>query len=144
MTRTSLRKAKRRLAVLWFVASALLIALILIQTITGKYQNLVSQAWSWLLPTVMPTLSLVVAVLVSDQLGRNPHERAADPFLLGLCYGLSLFYLLAVAAVIVFYKFSGFGPLKFMQASSIFLGPLQGLVSAALAAFFVKEKTKSG
>ncbi|MDB4991652.1 MAG: hypothetical protein JWN04_6830, partial [Myxococcaceae bacterium] len=57
---------KRRLATLWFSVSGFLFVLVLAQSVSGKWGTQVKDAWSWLFPTILPTLSLIVGVLAAD------------------------------------------------------------------------------
>ena len=57
-------------------------------------------------------------------------------FKLALC--LSVTYFLVVLATIVLQPFSSVPPLELLDMSNLWLGPLQGLVTGVLGAFFVK------
>jgi hypothetical protein len=88
----------------------------------------------------MPTLSLIIAVLVLDQLGKGVQmPRTADRFLFRLSIGLSAFYLLLILLSILIQPFTPLPPLQLMQQSNLWLGPLQGLVVGAMGAFFIKS-----
>ena len=56
--------AKRRLAVVWFGGAGLLCLLVALQSVRGVYTGETEKAWAWLLPSIMPTLSLIIGVLV--------------------------------------------------------------------------------
>ncbi len=133
---------KRRLAALWFGGAATLFLLLIVQSTLGRYADRTSDAWSWFLPTIMPTLSLIIGVLVIDAVGRSVAANA-DRFLFRLTLGISTCYLLAVLLVIVMQPFSELEPIDLMNQSNLWLGPLQGLVAAALGAFFVKAPESS-
>ena len=130
--------AKRRLSVVWFTGAALLSILMIGQTILGHYED-AEDAWSWLLPGIVPTLSLIVGVLVVDALGKGAADRRVDRFMFRVALGLSLFYLLLVAAPVLMQPFAQLPPGELLKLSNLWLAPAQGLVSAALAAFFVKK-----
>jgi hypothetical protein len=131
-------RCKRRLATVWFALSGVIFLLLVVQTVMGHYGSKATDAWGWFLPNVMPTLSLIVAVLVLDQMGKSVHTRTADRFLFRLAIGLSCAYLLLILLSILIQPFAPLPPLELMQQSNLWLGPLQGLVAAALGAFFVK------
>src|SRR5215472_7649405 len=65
---------QKKLGALWFSVAALLFLFLVIQSVLGVYryrtetgvQDLTSDAWGWFLPTLMPTLSLIVAVFATD------------------------------------------------------------------------------
>lgn len=135
----SMAAAKRRLSVVWFTGAGLLFLVMIVQTIFGHYGEDAEDAWGWLLPGVLPTLSLIIGVLVMDALGKSVKARAVDAFMFWTAFGLSVFYLLMVALPILVQPFTESEPLAVLRQSNLWLGPMQGLVSAALAAFFVKS-----
>ena len=131
--------SRRRLATVWFIGAGLLFVLLLLQSIFGKFGDKASEAWYWLLPTIMPTLSLIMGVLVSDTLG-SVKTNTVDQFMFRLSFFLSIAYMLVVSLTILLSPFSEQPPLELMNLSNLWLGPFQGLVSAALGAFFVSRK----
>jgi hypothetical protein len=136
----SLVRCKNWLTILWFTGSGFLFILLLIQGVLGHYGEKANEAWSWLLPTIMPTLSLIIGVLVSDAANKGAETQTVDRFLFILSFILSLVYLVAVALSILLQPFTSVNPLELMRQSNFWLGPFQGLVSAAIGAFFVKRK----
>ncbi len=66
--RIALSKAQRRLTIIWFIGSGFLFLLLMIQTLVGRYADKANEAWSWLLPTFMPTLSLMIGALSGNNL----------------------------------------------------------------------------
>ena len=132
---------KRRLATLWFLASGFLFLVVTTQTIFGKYGDQATDAWGWLLPTILPTLSLILGVLVMDARGKVVREQEVDRFLFDLTVGLSAVYLLMVALTIFVQPLVSTGAIALMKQSKLWLGPFQGLVSGSMGAFFVKGKS---
>jgi len=131
---------KRKLATLWFVWWIALFLIFLLQSIFGNYGQNWDTAWGWFLPAVIPTLSLIVGVLVMDASGQSVQQREVDRFLFRLTFGLSVVYLLTVSSAIFLQPFAELPPLELMQQYNVFLGIFQGLVSAALGAFFVRAE----
>jgi len=136
----SLMKCKKMLTTLWFIGSGFLFILLLIQANLGHYGEKANEAWGWLLPTIMPTLMLIIGVLVIDVGNKEVETQTVDRFLFILSFILSLVYLVGVASSILFQPFTSLIPLELMKQSNFWLGPFQGLVSGALGAFFVKRK----
>jgi hypothetical protein len=138
--------AKKRLALIWFTGSGILFLILLIQTFFNHYGTQVDQAWSWLLPSVLPTLSLIVGVLASDVTQRDRVDTQMDRFLVRCAIGFSVVYLVVVLAAILLQPVStGVTPLTLMHRSQLFLSPFQGLVTALLGVFFVKQgKNETG
>lgn len=136
--RMSLRKAEWRLATLWLVAAGAILLILVGQSYAGLYLDRVQEAWGWFLPTVMPTLSLIVGVLVAEGLRDVREDRRLDRRLYSLALGLSAAYLLLVtvsllAAGLLAHRTPS---VELLQRSNLWLGPVQGLVAAALGVVF--------
>lgn len=132
-------KCKKYLASLWFMAAAVLFVLMLLQTTLGHYRDKAADAWGWLLPALMPTLSLVIGVLVTELLGKNADGKKCSSYLFKLTFGISALYLVALLLQLLLQPFSPAGPLDSMKQSQLWLAPFQGMVAAVMGAFFVKD-----
>lgn len=141
----SRQTAQKTLALIWFSFGALLFITIFLQTILGYYDDRANEVWSWFLPTTMPTLSLIAGVLAAEALGANIRAKSVDVFIFNLSLILSVVYLLMVSLVI-FLKpvLSIQDPLEVMRLSNLGLGPFQGLVSACIGIFFIKDRKVLG
>lgn len=140
--RLTRRSSKWWLTALWFAGAGVVFAVLVVQSLRGVYEPRTADAWAWFLPTVMPTLSLIVGVLVADM--RNTAalasaDAAIDPPLFWLGSGLSALYLLLVAVTILSQPFLSAPPLELMQRSLQWIVPMQGLTVAALGAFFRRD-----
>ena len=133
---------KKRLAILWICGAGVSFFILFVQSIMDHYGDDVPDAWAWLLPTIMPTLSLIIGVLVADAMGRSMQMETVDIFIYRLAFYLSLTYLLVVAMQLFAQPFSPIPPLELMRKSNLWLGPYQGLVSACLGAFFISSGKK--
>ncbi len=96
----SMRTCRTRLAVVWFIGAGFLFILFIFQTVFEHYGNKTTEAWGWLLPTVLPTLSLITGVFATDVLGKSLTVKTVDQFLYRLTLSLSSLYLLAVSLTI--------------------------------------------
>jgi hypothetical protein len=133
----TMRSAMWRLATIWFAGAGLVFVVLVVQSLLDYYEPRTDDAWGWFLPTVMPTLSLIVATLVADYRGGPPPTHAVEGRLFWLGGGLSLFYLGLVMLTILIQPFlSQTPPLELMQRSNLWLGPLQALTVAVLGYFF--------
>lgn len=115
------------------------------QSFSGFYGGRTEDAWGWFLPTVLPTLSLIVGVLVSQARLPDVPGRSAGSSgpIFRLAAVLSTVYLLLVAASVVIAALLGDRertPLDLMQLSNLWLAPLQGLAAACLGFFFHHQK----
>lgn len=138
--RLSKAKCRAALGALWFIGGGSLFLLFVVQTILGKYQDKTNEAWAWFLPTIMPTLLLMIGVFAADV--TNPQEENASVklFIFCLSFGISAAYLIAVALTIFLQPYSSMKFWELMKQSNLYLGPFQGLVAAAVGIFFVKAK----
>jgi len=139
--RVSMTESKKRLAIAWFIGGGLLFLLLLTQTIFGRYGDKAKDAWAWLLPTIVPSLSMIMTgIVISGPLGKSLETKTVDRFAFRLSLVFSIFYLITVSLTILLSPFSELPPLELMKLSNLWLAPFQGLVSAALAIFFVSTK----
>ena len=136
------RLARVRLATIWYTFTTLLLIIFFIQTILGRYGDAVESAWAWLIPTVVPSLSLITGSLVIDFKKISGKAKKADRFLFRLAFCLSIGYLLAVCLTVLSSPFAEqyaqISVIDLFNLSQLWLGPFQGLVAASLGAFFVK------
>ena len=133
-------KCKKKLAILWLSGTGMMFLIFLFQTIFGRYGEKAEEAWQWLLPTFMPTLSLIVGVLVVDALSKETKRKNVDRFIFRLSFALSTAYILLVAITIFLQPFASLSAIELMKQSNLWLGPFQGLVSASIGVFFVKGR----
>lgn len=140
----TLTRSKWTLAGVWLAGAGLVFVVLVGQSLAGRYGEHSNDAWSWYLPTVMPTLSLIIGALVGDFRSEGPdpgRKKLPDNArgLLWLGLALSVFYLGLVSVAVLAQPFlPQLSPLDLMQRSNLWLGPLQGLTVGVLAAFFRK------
>lgn len=147
----SLEVVRARLAAVWFIGSALVFLLLVVQSLGGLFGDQLDKVWAWAIPNIAPTLSLMVSVFTAYALIADAEEdryKVRRTFF-NLSFGLSIFYVLNVLVVIGAAPFrvqSGPGlgahPVDVMHTSNFWLGPLQGLTAAALAALFFTKSDK--
>lgn len=128
--------AQKRLLILWTISGLFLFLLMVLRTSGNIYGEKTNDAWSWFLPTIFPTLSLMVTVAIADQRSNEQSNK----FLYKLAFFLSGFYHLLVLFTILNPIPNVNTPLQMMKVSNLWLGPLQGVVAATLGAFFVRSK----
>ena len=139
----SMYNCKKQLTTIWFTGSVILSFILLFQTFLRHYGDKANEAWSWFLPTVMPTLSLTVGVWVKDALGKVEKKEKVDRFVFRLSYIISILYLIVVALTILLQPLVSSSPqdyIRLMNQSNFLLGPFQGLVVALIGVFFIKRE----
>jgi hypothetical protein len=139
---TSLDSARAGLATLWFGGAGLVFVLVIIQSLMGRYGNQTQGAWEWLLPTVMPTLGMIVAGLGYTATDPMRSASVVRKTFYRLSYWLSAFYLGLILLTLLLQPFTGVPPIDLMHTSNLWLGPIQGLVASALGALFVSKQQK--
>lgn len=136
----TLTRSKWLFAGVWLGGAGLVFLILVGQSLVGRYGSQSQEAWAWYLPTVMPTLSLIIGVLVSDFRNANADTQPLPVSAKGLLWlgvALSVFYLLLVAVTILAQPFlQDVSPIELMHRSNLWLGPLQGITAGVLAAFF--------
>lgn len=137
--RLPLSLCQRRLALLWIAASIGLFLLLIGQSVLGKYGTGSERAWAWFLPTVLPTLSLIVGALVASA-KKSVQGETVDGFAYRVSFGLSVFYLVLVGTVPLVQPLTTRTPLELMALSNLWLGPVHGLVALSLGVYFVSSR----
>lgn len=148
----SLEKARYRLARLWFIGVGIIFLLLVAQSFSNHYQGRLEEVWSWALPTVIPTLSLLLSVLGANAIVQV-NDSNADTGMVrrsfySIAYWLSVFYLLLILVTILFQPIGvimnpseKFTAVDFLKRSQLWLSPVQGLVISAMGILFFSKQT---
>lgn len=150
--RIPLDHARRRLTQIWFIGSALFLLLIIGQAIGTIYHKQTQDLFSWALPTILPTLSLMLSVLAANAIvppAAGDDETQVRRTFYDLSVGISVFYLFVllggtIAAPIAASSIGdeSYKAINVLQLSNFWLSPLQSLVVVITGTmFFTKEKS---
>jgi len=137
----ALKQCQQKLAILWLVGSAALFVLVFLQTTLGHFGSNASAAWGWLLPSILPTASLVVTALFKTS---DAEGKIVERFLFRLAFLISLFYLVTVVLVLMLQPLTSTAPADALAHSHVYLGPFQGLVASCFGAFFGQTESHAG
>jgi hypothetical protein len=139
-TRVSVVKSQRRLLIVWASLGGLGLIIVLIQTSpSGAYHSNASDVWEWFLPTVVPTVSLILGTLVAQ--ARTPEPDATvELFYYRLAVWSSAVYLALVVTLLLMYAQSP-TPVADLKSTSRLVTALYGVVGIALGTFFVSKKS---
>lgn len=139
----SMKTCKKRLMFLWFAYGGVLFFILFFQSLFGHYGKNWSDAGGWFAITVLPTLTLMISVRVTDERGDEKQARKADRTFYRLSYGISVAYLTIILILLVIHPFIDFNAFELMDKSNIFVAMSQGLTSASLGYFFTKSASES-
>jgi hypothetical protein len=139
----SLDEARNRLAVIWMGGGGIFIIILVLQCLLNVYDDKVQEVWGWALPTIMPTLGMIVAVLGYTALDPYASGTVVRRSFFRAAWWLSLFYISLVLLTVLIQPFAP--PAKdyhlgSMHLSNLWLGPVQGLVATALGVLFVSKR----
>jgi hypothetical protein len=117
--------------------AGLFLAILIVQSVRGVYGSATEKAWSWAIPTVLPTLLLILGTVARPSANARS-SKSVDQFAFRVTLGLSAFYLLCIVATpLLRPPMTGDrSTIEIMALSNFWLGPLQGLIGLALGFFF--------
>jgi hypothetical protein len=132
------------LARLWFGWSGILFCIVLAQSLFGRFGSRVADAWSWFVPLLFPTLSLIAGALVADSKKSGRRDRQIGAFIRLLAVRLSVAFLVTMSLTILLGPvgeyYGRLTPIDFLRISQLWLIPLQGVATAVLGVFFLKSE----
>jgi len=138
-----MRAQRIKIAILWLGFSGLIFALLLVQTILGRYSDhALEPVWKWFLPLVMPTLILILERFVAEEQRGLKDQPPKSNFMFRLCMALSLFYLMLPLIQLLSIPIGDpENPLAWLEKSKIWIVAVQTLPFTALGVFFHKKDT---
>lgn len=139
--RMTMKTARQRLALLW-LGGAGISALVLIAMSIRALEGRQVAVWGWFLPTVLPTLTLILSTFAMTVRGSLPkalrNRRRVDPFIFRLAFGISVFYLVLVLFAIAGWQLTSYeDPVDALSLANLWLGPLQGIAASTIGWFFL-------
>lgn len=136
-----LSRARSRLAAQWLIGAGIIFLLLILQSVFGKYHDKAQQVWSWALPSLMPTLTLIISVLGANALEPQDEGGYVRKSFYRLAMWLSAAYLILILFTILIEPFTTFDSAQLLNLSNLWLGPFQGFVASAIGLlFFTKKK----
>ena len=134
-----LADTRKKLLWLWIGATAVLVLLVLVQTLNGIYEDIEGAAWSWVFVHLIPALLLLFIALL---LNKNPSKVLPHATFQALYLGSLAYLLLMLISLLAL-------PLA-MRSQSIesylsltyyWLLPFQGLLLIAFAMLYFRKET---
>jgi hypothetical protein len=142
--RVLLDTARWRLSILWFIWAFVIFAVVVLQSIFGRYGEQVQEAWSWFIPTVVPTLSLMIGVIGEAAMQNQKDVRSVKRNFFKLAFWISAGYLLILSLTILLQPFAPVGAIELYVRSNYWLAPMQGIVAGALGLLFTSQQRGVG
>jgi hypothetical protein len=141
MRRLPLETARTRLTVIWCTGAGIVFVILVLESILGpKFRKDLQQLWAWFVPTVVPSLALMLGVLGADALTNDPVQRSVKAPFYKIAAGLSLFYLGILILTVALEPFSPLPGMQLFTVSNFWLSPIQGLVVAAIGVLFTSQE----
>ena len=141
--------AQQRLALVWFIGAAIPGLILLLQSLLGKYADSLQEVWGWFVPTVGPTLGLIIGTIgagaLSEPSSAKLSERYVTRFFFRIALALSAIYLLTLTLTLLFEPLSPspFKGIRLYNVANYWLAPIQSLVVAALSVLFGSQKKEN-
>jgi hypothetical protein len=141
--RLEMRRCQRRLLAVWSGWSILGLGVVLVQTSPGgAYEANGGAVWDWFLPTVIPTLSLMLGTVLADaRESSDAAEPAAtvDALAYRVALWASVLYLVLVLALLLTYAQAP-TPVEALRAQGRLVSAIYSIVGVALGTFFVSKR----
>lgn len=134
----SLNQVQWTLSCIWLIWGGALFLLVLIQTLFGKYSTKPTIAWEWLLPSIIPTISLILGVLFSKGFGLFKNQIQVNYKTFYISIGLSIFYLATITLTLFLQPIFSSDPEDVFSISNLWLAPLQGIITGSIGVLFVE------
>ena len=138
----TLESSRWKLTTIWFVGGGIVVLLLIVLSIfSPRYGEDLEMLWGWVLPTIVPTLSLIITVLRAGAV--NPTRdtnRVSLPFH-RLTMALSIVYLSILTLTILVEPFARYDLVQLFSISNFWIAPMQGLVVAALTTLFFTDES---
>jgi hypothetical protein len=138
----ALDHVRGRMATVWLAGASLVLIIVVMQSLLGKFGDRTQEAWGWLLPNIMPTLSMIVTVLGYSALDPEYSAGVVRKSFFRTALYLSALYLALVLLTILIHPFSDVPPVDLMNQSSLWLGPFQALTASAVGVLFVSKQSR--
>jgi len=139
----SLDSVRSRLAVVWLGGGSVIFLLVVLQSLLGKFGDKTQEAWGWLLPTILPTLGMIITVLGYTALDPLRSRSFVRKDFFRVAFGLSMLYMVLILLTILVQPLTTADPVQLMHTSNLWLGPCQGLVASALGVLFASRSSRT-
>ncbi|MDB5008520.1 MAG: hypothetical protein JWP45_2913 [Mucilaginibacter sp.] len=138
-------KAQQGLTIVWFINGGIIITILVLLSLSGRFGAQSNIAWTWVSENIIPTFTLIIGTFTASLTQRN-NQDLIDKFFYRLALFSSLFYFLILYIILIFGPAAaannGQSFADVLSNSKVFLNVIQGSVSFVLGLFFIRKHTK--
>jgi hypothetical protein len=133
-----LADTRKRLLWLWLGFTAVIISLVFIQTLTGKFEGIERKAWLWVFTNQLPALILLLAAVI---LNKNPSKVLLQSTFNAVMWG-TVVYLIFVLITLFALPFAtiNWSIEGYLNKSYLWLLPFQIVLLAAFWILYFKKQ----
>jgi ABC-type Fe3+ transport system permease subunit len=145
----SLERVRLALGGVWLLGGGAVLVVVIFQVLLGRFEDHSQEAISWLLPTIMPTLTMILTTLGYTALDATYATALVRKSFFWVALVSSLFYLLLILLTVLLQAkqtpdgrilMTGKEMLDQMHLASLWLGPIQAVVASVLGVLFASRK----
>jgi hypothetical protein len=140
---------QRKVASMWYIFGSLILLLIIVQSIGGKYSSDYLKVIGWYSKNILPTLLVLTTTMIFA--ARNEHsikDKQINRYFAKIIKAASWFYFVCIIlfflAQPIVYSHTGKSALETLEMSTPFLGVIQGFINALIGAITIDAKTDHG
>src|SRR5262245_17934277 len=115
----SLDTVRVRLATIWLGGASVILLIVVLQSLLNRYGDKTQEAWAWLLPTLMPSLGMIISVLGYTALDPVLSGSVVRKSFLRVAQWLSVLYLGMILLTILIQPLAGREPVELMRTSNL-------------------------
>jgi hypothetical protein len=142
--KVSMLESQMRLMLVWVIGCTILLLTAWLQILFGHYGEKGGDVIEWLLPSIIPTASLVTGVWANNAAKKPKSAKTVVRGTYRVVLAASIFYLVFIGLTFAIQPMVARPPLEVLRDSGLILAPLQGLMCAFIGIFFTEEsKSKS-
>lgn len=133
-----LADTRKKLLWLWLGFTAVLVLLIFVQTMTGKFEDIEGKAWTWIFVHLLPALSLLLLAVL---LNKNP-SKVLMRAMFRLVYFGALTYLLFLTLTLfaIPARPEQWSIEEYLSKSYLWLAPFQAVLLAAFVLLYFRKE----
>ncbi len=134
-----LADTRKKLLWLWLGFTAFIVLLIIVQTLTGKFEGIETQAWTWTFTNLLPVLLLLLSAVL---LNKNPSKVLFQATFRAIFFS-SLAYLLVLISTLFAlpYATHQWSIEVYFSKSYLWLMPFQAVLLLAFGIMYFKKET---